>query len=78
MDWLRYFWSGAVHVEDLAQAVLCSLGTVRVPLAHGHPALFRFLLLAKKLKGRKLSCCRLTPLVHGHSAIFRSEAAGRV
>ena len=31
MDWLRYFWSGAVHVEDLAQAVLCSLGTVRIP-----------------------------------------------
>ena len=29
MDWLKYFWSGAVHVEDLAQAVLCSLDTVR-------------------------------------------------
>ena len=40
MDWLKYFWSGAVHVEDLAQAVLCSLDTVRIPLAHGHPALF--------------------------------------
>ena len=33
MDWLKYFWSGGVHVEDLAQAVLRSLNTVRIPLA---------------------------------------------